>query len=114
MNFVKKPCKHCPFRNDVKPFLHPDRAAELAYAAQNPYSEFPCHKTTEYDEDSEDNDMLVTEKSLECAGFLTLRAQETNEIPEGFEPSWELCYTDTWDMISAYDEEWEKTHPVKQ
>jgi hypothetical protein len=105
--FCKKPCKHCPFRNDVKPFLHPDRAAEIAYAAENPYSSFPCHKTTEHDEDSEDGEMLVTENSKECAGFLTLRAQTGLAVPEGFEPSWEICYTDSWEMIDAYEEEWE-------
>lgn len=106
MDFVKKPCKHCPFRNDVKPYLHPDRASEIAYAAANPYSSFPCHKTTEYDEEEED--LLPTENSKECAGFLTLRAQSGEEIPEGFEPSWEMCYNDGWDMISAYEEEWNK------
>lgn len=106
MSFVKKPCKHCPFRNDIKPYLHPERAAEIAYAAQNPYSDFPCHKTTESDEEGEE--MLVTEESKTCAGFLTLRAQGGEEVPEGFEPSWDICYTDDWDMIQAYEEEWNK------
>lgn len=105
-HFVKSPCKHCPFRNDVKPYLHPDRAAEIAYATQNPYSSFSCHKTTEYDEDLEDQ--ICTNESKECAGFLTMRAQAGESIPNGFNPSWEICYIDPYDMIDAYEEEWNK------
>ena len=107
-DFVKKPCKHCPFRNDIKPFLHPDRAYQIASSASNPYNDFPCHKTTEYDDESEDGEMIVTDKSKTCAGFLTLRAQEGMRVPEGFAPSWEICYTDAFDMFQAYDEEWNK------
>ena len=110
IDYVKKPCKHCPFRNDVTPYLHPDKASEIAYAAQNPYSDFPCHKTTEYDEDSEDGDMMITDRSLTCAGFLTLRAQAGESVPKGFEPSWEICYIDEFEMSQAYEEEWDKTH----
>ncbi len=105
-DFVKTPCKHCPFRNDVTPFLHPDRAAELAYSAQNRYSSFPCHKTTEPDEES--SRMLRTEKSMECAGFLTLRAQDGEEVPKVFNPAWEIYYTDAYEMIDAYQEQWDK------
>lgn len=111
-NFVKVPCKHCPFRVDVKPYLHPERAADIAYASQNPYNSFSCHKTTEYNEDSEE--MECTDKSKECAGFLTLRAQEGEDIPEGFEPSWELVYTSILEMIDAYEEEWDKNRPKRR
>lgn len=106
--FMKSPCKHCPFRNDITPFLHPERATELAYMAQNKYSSFPCHKTTEPDDESEDGEMLVTENSKECAGFLTLRAQAGEDTPEGFEPAWEICYIDAYDMGEAYENEWNK------
>ena len=108
MYFCKKPCKHCPFRQDVTPFLHPDRAAEIAYAAENPYSSFACHKTTVSDDESDDGEMLVVETSLECAGFLTLRAQAGEDVPEGFEPSYDICYTDPYEMVEAYEAEWEK------
>lgn len=107
-DFRKKPCKHCPFRSDVKPYLHPERAEEIAYASQNPYNSFSCHETTEPDEESDSGEMLVTERSKECAGFLTLRAQEGLDVPDGFEPSWEICYLDPYDMFQAYEEEWEK------
>lgn len=107
-DFVKKPCKHCPFRNDVKPFLHPERAAEIAYAAENPYSSFPCHKTIDYCEDEEGVSECDMQESKECAGFLTLRAQAGEDTPEGFEPAWEICYTDSFDMIQSYEQEWEE------
>lgn len=103
-DFMKQPCKHCPFRNDVKPFLHPRRAEELAYSTQNPYNSFPCHKTTEHDDDSEDGEMMVTENSKECAGFLTMKAQNGESVPEGFEPAWEICYIDPYDMVQAYED----------
>lgn len=102
-DFMKKPCIHCPYRNDVKPFLTPERGEELAYHAQNPYNSFPCHKTTEADDDSDEGEMLVTEQSKECAGFLTLKCQEGMNVPEGFEPAWEIVYMDTYEMIDAYD-----------
>ncbi len=109
--FMKQPCKHCPFRKDVKPYLHPDRAAEIAYAALNPYSSFACHKTTEYNEDLEEQEETCNSK--ECAGFLTLRAQGGEDTPEGFEPAYEICYIDEWDMIQAYEEQWNKTHKTE-
>lgn len=59
MDYMKKPCQHCPFRSDVTPFLHPERGEELAYGSQNPYWSFACHKTTECDEDSEDGEMYA-------------------------------------------------------
>lgn len=112
-DFMKTPCKHCPFRNDITPYLHPQRAEELAYASQNPYISFSCHKTTEYDEDSEDGEMMVTANSKECAGFLTLRAQGGEATPDGFEPSWDICYIDEWDMIEAHEQAWVDQHKSK-
>lgn len=104
--YIKKPCAHCPFRIDVKPFLHPERAEELAYAAQNPYSTFTCHKTLEYDEEEDDN--FTGEESKVCAGFLTLQHFELGETSygeDGFEPS-DNCYEGSHEMVEAYEEEW--------
>jgi hypothetical protein len=110
--FMKKPCAHCPFRNDVKPYLTTERAEELAYAAQNPYSSFPCHKTTEYEEDDNgEGEMVATENSKQCAGFLTLRSCENGETDyddQGFVPSFEVCYSDSYEMIDAYEQANEK------
>lgn len=101
--FIKKPCQHCPFRKDVKPFLHPARGEELACLAQNPFSSFPCHKTTEHDDDGE---LVNRPANKECAGFLTLKAAELgeDEVPDGFTPSFDLVYCESWDMASAYEE----------
>lgn len=106
MSFVAKPCQHCPFRRDVTPFLHPARAEELAYSACNPFNNFPCHKTTEYNE--EYDDMVETEASLTCAGWLTLQAAEgyDDAMPPGFEPSYDMVYDSAKDMIDAYEDEW--------
>lgn len=111
ITFVQKPCKHCPFRNDITPFLRAERAADLAYSAQNPYSSFPCHKTTVSDDESEEGEMMCNENTKECAGFLTLRAQELGEegtyecVEDGFKPSYDIVYESIDDMIYAYEEE---------
>lgn len=104
--FMKRPCIHCPFRHDVKPFLTPSRGAELAYAANNSYNSFPCHKTTESDDESEDGMQMCTNKTKECAGFLTLQHNETGcSIPEGFEPAYDIVYEDINDMVDAYEDQ---------
>lgn len=104
-DYMKKPCAQCPFRRDVRPYLHPDRAYEIAAASENPYNEFSCHKTTE----STDDGRIVTAESKECAGFLTLRANYTERgLPEGFEPAFKECYEDSWGMEWHYREVWEK------
>ena len=101
--YMKQPCKHCPFRRDVKPFLTPERGEELAYHAQSPYNSFPCHKTTVSDEEygGEGYEMVVTENSKECAGFITLQINSGMSCPDGFTPS-EDVYGDTDEMIYAY------------
>ena len=105
-SFIKKPCQHCPFRNDVKPYLHPQRAGELAYGAQNKYNTFPCHKTTKHDDDGEAVSMEINK---ECAGYLTLKAAEIGEenvyeCKEGFVPSYSMVYEDACEMVDAYEE----------
>jgi len=101
-NFVRKPCGICPFRKDVKPYLHPERGAELAYASQNKYNDFPCHGTVDYNHpDSKDGEGVVTDKSKTCAGFLTLQVHNGTRCPDNFTPS-ALIYEDTYDMVNAY------------
>jgi hypothetical protein len=56
------PCKQCPFRRDVRPFLRPARAAQLASYAKRGIT-FLCHETTRETGDG-------TEKH--CAGKLVL------------------------------------------
>ena len=108
-DFTPKACSHCPYRKDVKPFLHPKRGEALAYAATNPYNTFHCHKTAEH-ADNDDNDsgeMLVTQRSKMCAGFLTLMHNELGETPydhEGFEPDPNV-YSESFEMQQAYQEQ---------
>lgn len=108
--FIKKPCQHCPYRTDVKPFLTPERGEELAYATQNRYSSFPCHKTTSQDDDGEP-EYSNTEK--QCAGFLTLMANYTTPLYKDFEPSWEIVYSEPSEMAWAYESEenWKEGWP---
>lgn len=62
------PCKKCPFRSDIKPYLNADRVAEICDAPS-----FACHQTTVEDESSDEGDMKVTDKSQMCAGYMILR-----------------------------------------
>jgi hypothetical protein len=106
-DYMKKPCQHCPFRRDVKPYLRTERAEELAYAATNPYNTFPCHKTTEDDEEGDGSERLVTENTKECAGFLTLMANECGKTmydQDGFVPDFVGCYNEAYEMVEAYAE----------
>ena len=109
-DFVKKPCKTCPFNVKVKPFLHPDRAYDIAASSFNPYNNFPCHNTIEYtdEEDCFGESVPNLANAKECAGFLTMRATETEKLPEGFVPSFEDVYESPTDMYYAYKEEWNK------
>jgi hypothetical protein len=103
--FMKTPCKHCPFRTDVRPFLHPERAEQIAYHASNEFNTFSCHKTLEHDEDDDEGGLMVTEDSKECAGFLSLQINEGARIPDGFTPSMDV-YESIHAMIEAYEDQW--------
>jgi hypothetical protein len=100
---MKKPCENCPYRNDVKPYLTPERGEELAYLAQNKYNDFHCHKTTESDDEGFENH--ITSKSKMCAGFVTLQINEGMQIPKDFKPAFEIVYTDAFEMSQYYSEE---------
>ena len=102
---MKKPCKNCPFKKATKPYLTPERAAEISFAAQNPYNRFPCHKTIKYgpETDEDGQDVADMTKAKPCAGFATLQAQyRPDEVPEGFKPSYSTCYETASEMSLAY------------
>lgn len=106
--FTKKPCQHCPYLRSVRPFLTPARGEELAYITENQYSSFHCHKTLGHDED--EGDTMVVPESLICAGFLSMQVNWGGvDCPDGFTPSNEV-YSEPYEMVAAYDEEWEKSH----
>lgn len=105
--FMKEPCAHCPFRTDVKPFLHPRRAEDIAYSTSNPYNEFTCHQTLESIEDADGEEALARgNRSLTCAGFLSMQIDYGGaRCPKGFVPSG-LVYSDPSEMAEAYEIEW--------
>lgn len=70
---LSRPCKHCPFRKDIRPYLRHSRVAEiLGVLGQGGY--FACHETTEHDEETEET--VVVNESQQCAGALILLARE--------------------------------------
>ena len=102
-HFVNKPCKNCPYCKDVEPFLRRDRGVELAYTAMNTANNFPCHETTEFDDEGE---YVYSRKEKQCAGFLSLMHNELGCTPydrEGFKPS-DRAYENRRQMIEAYQE----------
>jgi hypothetical protein len=66
---MTSPCKHCPFRNDITPYLHPGRVREIEASLER--AEFPCHKTTDSDRD-EEQQYHPTGSEIHCAGALIL------------------------------------------
>lgn len=63
------PCAHCPFRSDITPFLRPERVDEIRRSLVR--AEFPCHKTTEHDDDGEY--VGPTREEIHCAGALIMK-----------------------------------------
>jgi hypothetical protein len=65
------PCAACPFRSDIRPFLRVARVREIERALVR--SEFPCHKTTQHDDEGE---YVPTGQEVHCAGALILLEKE--------------------------------------
>lgn len=71
---LKTPCRLCPFRSDIDPYLRPERAQEIAQTLLDGGS-FACHKTVDYSErddmpEEEIGQGRVTAASQQCAGAL--------------------------------------------
>lgn len=64
---LRRPCAHCPFRNDRAPYLCADRAKEIAEDLVE--HSFACHETTV---DAEDGERRSTPESQHCAGALIM------------------------------------------
>lgn len=62
-----RPCKHCPFRNDITPFLRPERAADIAASLQRG-EDFPCHSTVDYSQTSAGD----ASNAARCAGAMII------------------------------------------
>jgi len=111
---LKAPCKDCPFRTDVKPYLKPERAQEICEALVQYQQTFACHKTTVPDDD-DDSDNVATSSSQHCAGAMIML--EHMELPNQMMRIMERCggydrrklkmdspvYESTDEMLEAYD-----------
>lgn len=77
------PCKECPFRNDIRPYLTVPRVIEIAASLEADGS-FPCHKTTVDVEDDEDGEgrRIATADSEHCAGAMIVleKMERPNQI----------------------------------
>lgn len=100
----KKCCGLCPYSRKGTLYLHPDRAQELAFAAENPFNDFVCHKTGETREGRFGMDEIVRgEKSLTCAGFYALQATVNGCTPEIVIDA-DDHFEDSWDMIEHHED----------
>ena len=103
--WMKEPCGPCPFSRSKTLWLNPDRAADFAAMASNPYTDFPCHKTADYaeDEDGLSDGFVHGQHSFTCNGFLSLQVSENGRGPSGFEPHPD-AFDDYWEMIETHEE----------
>lgn len=60
---TNKPCKRCPFRSDIEPYIRYNRARKIADSLYMGNS-FPCHQTTTHD----DGEYVPTSGEKMCAG----------------------------------------------
>jgi hypothetical protein len=67
---LTSPCANCPFRNDIRPYLRPERVREIEASLEQ--AEFPCHKTTDLSDDSSEEEYVRTGNESHCAGALIL------------------------------------------
>ena len=108
---MKQCCGLCPYSRKNTLFLHPRRAEEFAYSAENPYNDFVCHKTGVVHEDHPDEEMQSSivrgEKSLTCAGFHVMQA-----LINDFNPEIEIDYSDhfgdPWEMREHHQEKYDE------
>ena len=106
ITWMKEPCGPCPFSRSKTLPLHPERAEDFAFMAQNRYTDFVCHKTAEIYEGDETSEFVRGRKSLTCNGFLSLQVSENDNAPEGFEPHPD-AFSEAWEMIDHHTELWE-------
>jgi hypothetical protein len=72
---LHKPCRKCPFRTDIAPFLYRERAQEIAESLRRGET-FTCHATIDYEamRETDDGETVSTpashEQGLFCAGAL--------------------------------------------
>ena len=104
--WMKEPCGPCPYSRSKTLPLHPERAADFAYSASNPYNDFVCHKTAEIYEDEESSEFVRGKRSFTCNGFLSLQCRENDIEIEDFMPH-DDAFFDCEEMIERHEALWE-------
>lgn len=70
---LRTPCANCPFRTDVRPFLDPDRAAEILEALVELDATFSCHKHNDFEEGDDGEEVVIEGRDAQhCAGAMIL------------------------------------------
>ena len=80
---LKRPCLHCPFRNDGTRIRFRCRERALEIEEQAYQQGFPCHETADYHEDPEgpDDGFVFGEKSAFCIGYVIMRLKNGDGYP---------------------------------
>lgn len=65
---LRRPCKHCPFRSDIRRYLQPERYLSIARSLVDLGESFTCHETNDFDDET--GDAVVTSRSKACAGAM--------------------------------------------
>jgi len=65
-----RPCKHCPFRTDITPYLRAERAADIAASIRRG-EDFPCHQTVDFGEE-DGVETADTGNAARCAGAMII------------------------------------------
>ena len=66
---LRRPCKNCPFRSDIHPYLGERRAREIGEGVLNDNGSFSCHEHNVWDEDDQGR-AFISEEKYHCAGAL--------------------------------------------
>lgn len=72
---LRRPCKNCPFRKDVVPFLGGRRAEQMAQEVVMEERTFTCHETIDYDkwdEETNPEGWQDIRKNNHCVGAIQL------------------------------------------
>lgn len=109
--WMKACCGMCPYDAEKTLNLHPDRAEDFAYRAQNPYNDFPCHKTADLVEDDEGfGEYVHGRNSFTCHGFKALQIEECGQEEPDFVPNG-APFACVDDMIERHRELWLEQRP---
>lgn len=74
---MKRPCKNCPFRCDVRPYLTGERCLDIREGLESG-SSFSCHETVTY---SDDLEYVRSPSEQFCVGAILVMENETNRDP---------------------------------